>query len=99
MMVHEDKIEGIIAVIDDGIKDAHMQIDWACDAKEDGERDTAAMFHSEATKRLTGAKDWYEKCREMLLDPKNSEAVAKAFVRRMDEKLSHAIARVSGFKN
>lgn len=97
-MIYKDKIAGVIDVIDDGIKDSCMLLDMACDAKADGERDAAVMFHSEAAKRLSGAKDWYDKCREMLHDPKNSEEVAKIFLRHMDEKLSHAVARMNGFK-
>lgn len=96
-MSDNEKIAGVIAVIDDGIKDAQMQMDWACAAKDDGDREAAAMFQNEAMKRLTGAREWCDKCREMMEDPGNAETVAKVFVRRMDEKLSYTIARVKDF--
>lgn len=97
-MANYSKIEGIIAVIDDSIKDAAMQCDWACEAKDAGERETAMMFHGEASKRLTGAKEWLEKNREMLHDPKNAEAVAKIMVRRLEDKITHMMSKTAGFK-
>lgn len=97
-MLHKDKIEGVIDIIEDGLKDSHMLLDLACDAKQGGEKEAVVMFHSEAAKRLSGAKDWYDKCRELLHDPKNSEEVAKVFLHHMEDKLSHAVARSNGFK-
>lgn len=97
-MANPDKMEGIIGIIDDGIKDAMMQCSWACDSREAGDKEAAMMFHSEAHKRLSSAKDWFDKHREMMLDPHNAEDVAEAFVKRLDDRIAHAMAKVTGFK-
>ena len=55
-----EKVEGIIGIIDDGIKDACMQCDWAREARDGGDREGAMMFHTEAHKRLSAAKEWLE---------------------------------------
>lgn len=91
-------MEWIIGVINDGVTDAEMECEWAHKAKDSGERDSAAMLHSEATKRISGAKEWFEKNREALYDPKNAEAVAKAFLGKWEERLAQVMARMNGFK-
>jgi hypothetical protein len=94
-MEHMDKLEGIIGIIDDGIKDAWMQCDWACKAHDSGDREAEAMFKAEAHKRISGAKEWLDKHREMMLDPKNAETVAAVFVHRLDDKIAHATAKMN----
>lgn len=97
-MKNHEKIEGIIGIIDDGITDACMQIDWAEEARERGEKEAAAMFQSEAGKRTAGAKEWYDKHRDILLAPENAEAVADVFVHRMGSRLSEVVARLGTMK-
>lgn len=98
MKDYDEKVEGIIGIIDDGIKDSCMQCDWAHEARDSGDREAAMMFHTEAHKRLTSAKEWLEKHKEMLLDPHNAEDVAEVFVKRLEDRIAHAMAKVTGFK-
>lgn len=97
-MKDHEKIAGIIGIIDDGIKDACMECDWAKEAKGKDDRESAMMFHTEAHKRLTSAKEWLDRHREMMLDEHNAPAVAEAFLKRMEDRIDHAMAKVSGFK-
>lgn len=93
-----EKVEGIIGIIDDGIKDACMQCDWAREARDGGDREGAMMFHTEAHKRLSAAKEWLEKHREMLTDPHHAEETSEVFIKRLEDRLAHAMAKVTGFK-
>lgn len=97
-MKNREKIEGIIGIIDDGIKDACMQMDWAEEARERGEKEVAAMFQSEAGKRAAGAREWYDKNRDALLASENAEAVAAVFVHRMGDRLSEVITKLGMMK-
>lgn len=94
----DEKIHGIIGIIDDGIKDACMQCDWACEARDRGDKEGMAMFHTEAQKRLMSAREWFEKHRAVMLDPHNAEAVAEVFVKRLDERLNHAMVKLNSMK-
>lgn len=58
--MHKEIIRGIAKTIIDGIKDAQMQLDWACMAKKEGEMELAHLHIEEAKKRLDGVKQWYE---------------------------------------
>lgn len=91
----KEKIDGIIGIIEDGIKDSCMQTEWAEKAKEDGDTASAALFESEAQKRLMSAKEWLEKNKEFLKAKENSEKVALKFVERMEKKLNEAIGQMS----
>lgn len=92
------KIDGIISIIDDCIRDACMQYDYAAEAKSAGERESAALFQAEAAKRISGAREWLEKNREILKDGKNAEAVAEVFIRRMDERIAESMSKISALK-
>lgn len=91
-------IEGIIATIDDGLKDAGMLCEWACEAKHDDMSEQAEMFHEEAEHRIEGARQWWDKHKDMLRDPKYSPMVAEAFLKRMEDKLAHMKAKSAAYK-
>lgn len=91
----KEKIDGIIGIIEDGIKDSCMQLEWAEKAKDDGDKESAALFDAEAQKRLMSARDWFEKNKEFLKAKENSEEVAHKFVERMEKKLNEAISQMS----
>lgn len=58
--MEKEMIRGIAKTIIDGIKDAQMQLDYACEAKEEGEHEIAHMHIEEAKKRMNGVKEWYD---------------------------------------
>lgn len=91
-------LEGVIATIDDGLKDAGMLCEWACDAKHSEMHGQAEMFHEEAEHRIDGARQWWDKHKEMLHDPKNAEMVAAAFLKRLEDKLAHMKAKSAAYK-
>ena len=102
-MYDKDKIaaavvEGVIATIDDGLKDAGMLCGWASDAKHGEMPGQAELFHEEAEHRIEGARQWWDKHKEMLHDPKNAEMVASAFLKRLEDKLAHMKAKSAGYK-
>lgn len=90
------KIAGIVAVIDDGIKDAAMYMDYACKAKAAGDKESAAMFQAEAMKRINGAKEWHERYAEHM--KQHMEDFCEAYMERMEQKLHEVITKVSQFK-
>lgn len=59
-------IEGLIRTMIDGLKDASMQYEWACNAHRSGDKEIAAMHHGEAMKRLNNVKDWYDKTKAII---------------------------------
>lgn len=91
----KEKIEGIIGIIEDGIKDSCMQMDWAEKAKQEGDTASAALFESEAQKRLMSAKEWLDKNKEFLKAKENSEKVALKFVEQTEKKLNEAFGRMA----
>jgi rubrerythrin len=90
------KIGGVVAVIDDGIKDAAMYMDYAAKAKAAGDKESAAMFQAEAMKRINGAKDWYERYSENM--KQHVEDFCEAYMERMEQKLNEVLTKVSQFK-
>ena len=60
MEMSKEIIRGLAKTIIDGIKDAQMQLDYAEEAMEHGEKEIAAMHNAEAHKRIEGVKTWYE---------------------------------------
>lgn len=88
------KIDGIIGIIDDGIRDSCMQMDWAAEARGAGDKEAAAEFEAEAQKRIVAAREWMEKNRDVLESKENADDVAAVFVARMDQKLGEVLGRV-----
>lgn len=64
-MLKNEEIKGIVKTITDGLKDADMHIEWAEEAKEEGNHDLATLHINEAKKRLDGVKEWYDKAKAM----------------------------------
>ncbi len=55
----------IVKTIIDGIKDAQMQLDYACDAKEAGNQPMMMAHLEEAKRRLSGVADWKKRMGDM----------------------------------
>ena len=68
-----ESIKGIVKTIVDLIRDANMQYDYAEEAMEAGEYDLASLHISEAKKRIEGAKEWYDKAKNMFPSEKHTE--------------------------
>lgn len=68
-----DTIKNIVKTITDGLKDANMQYDYAEEAMHEGEYDVATLHINEAKRRLDGAKEWYDKAKNMFPEEKHTE--------------------------
>lgn len=64
----EMNARGLVRTITDGLKDASMQYEWAQSAHRAGDKELAALHHTEAMKRLNGVKEWYDKAKTMMGD-------------------------------
>lgn len=64
----EMNMRGLVRTITDGLKDASMQYEWATTAHKSGNKELAALHHTEAMKRLNGVKEWYDKAKPMMGD-------------------------------
>ena len=61
-------MKGLVRTMLDGLKDASMQYEWAMTAHKAGNKELASLHHNEATKRLNGVKEWYDKAKPMMGD-------------------------------
>lgn len=58
-----DVIRGMVKTVIDGIKDSDYQLKYAHTAKDSGHHDIAALHIEEAKRRLSGAKEWYDRAK------------------------------------
>lgn len=58
--MNEAEMRNIVKTIIDGIKDAQMQYEYACESKKAGELTYAKKHAEEAAMRLTGVMTWYK---------------------------------------
>lgn len=65
MDYHSNVIHGMVKTIVDGIKDSDCQLKYARAAKDAGHQDLAALHIEEAKRRLSGAKEWYDRAKSM----------------------------------
>lgn len=65
MMSHE-QARGIVNTIIDGIKDAQMQYEYACEAKAAGNAELAKIHLAEANKRIGGVSEWHKLAEGMI---------------------------------
>ena len=63
MDYNDDVIRGMIKTVIDGIKDSDYQLKYAHTAKDSGHHDIAALHIEEAKRRLSGAKEWYDRAK------------------------------------
>ena len=92
----DPKIGGVVAVIDDGIKDAAMYMDYAAKSKAAGDKESAAMFQAEAHKRINGAKEWYDRYADCMRE--HVEDMCESYMERMEHRLSEVMAKITQFK-
>ena len=78
MDYHSNVIRGMVKTIVDGIKDSDCQLKYARAAKDAGHQDLAALHIEEAKRRLSGAKEWYDRAKGVAGD--NNEAVAEVLM-------------------
>lgn len=95
-----DCIDGICRTVLDGIKDSEMQIDWAEAARERGNTELAQLHLEEAKKRLSGAKEWYERGMR-LYEPSGGgklDPLTKALIDREKEHYREILDKTINFK-
>ena len=63
MDYNDDVIRGMVKTVIDGIKDSDYQLKYAHTAKNSGHHDIAALHIEEAKRRLSGAKEWYDRAK------------------------------------
>ena len=78
MDYHSNVIRGMVKTIVDGIKDSDCQLKYARAAKDAGHQDLAALHIEEAKRRLSGAKEWYDRAKGMA--DVHSEAVTEVLM-------------------
>lgn len=76
----EHLMHGIVKTMMDGVKDAHMQYEYAVSAWEHGEHELATKHADEARARLLGAKAWRD------LRVKYTDAHPDALVKAMEDE-------------
>ena len=89
------KIEGIIEMIEDGMRDARKECMW-CEEMQN--TTDAEMFRTEATKRIQGVKEMLEKHSQMLEDPSAAPAIAKAWKKRLDAEIAEKMGMLQKYK-
>ena len=78
MDYHSNVIHGMVKTIVDGIKDSDCQLKYARTAKDAGHQDLAALHIEEAKRRLSGAKEWYDRAKGVA--DGHTEAVAEVLM-------------------
>lgn len=88
-----NKIEGIIEIIEDGMKDTRKECMWAEEMMHSGDKESSELFRNEANKRLQGVKEMLEKHAQMLDDPSAATAIAKAWKRRLESEIAERMQK------
>lgn len=96
--MHDEVVRNIVKTIVDGIKDAQMQYEYACDAKKAGEASIAKSHIDDASKRLDGVQAWYHKAEEMGAAKEKDGAVADALTWHYKDWYRMLKAKVAEFK-
>ena len=92
------KIEGIIEMIEDGMRDARKECMWCEEMQNTTDKEGAEMFRAEATKRIQGVKEMIEKHSQMLEDPSAAPAIAKAWKKRLDAEIAEKMSTLQKYK-
>lgn len=92
------KIEGIIEMIEDGMRDARKECMWTEEMQNGTDKEGAEMFRNEATKRIQGVKEMLEKHGQLIEDPAAAPAIAKAWKKRLDAELVEKMNMLQKFK-
>ena len=74
----DGQVRNIVNTIIDGIKDAQMQYEYACDAKAAGNADLAKYHLAEANKRIAGVSEWHKLAETMIKHPDEHDPVYTA---------------------
>ncbi len=92
------KIEGIIEMIEDGMRDARKECMWTEEMQNGTDKEGAEMFRNEATKRIQGVKEMLEKHGQLIEDPAAAPAIAKAWKKRLDAELVEKMNMLAKYK-
>lgn len=96
--MHDDIVRNMTKTIVDGIKDAQMQYEYACDARKAGEPATAKLHIDEAAKRLDGVMAWWHKAQEMGAVKEKESTVADALMWHYKDWYRTLKAKIAEFK-
>lgn len=96
--MHDHVVKGIVKTIVDGIKDAQMQYDYACEAHKAGAAAIAKAHIEEASKRLDGVQLWYKRAEESEDMRKDDSPIAEALMSHYKEWYHNLRTRVGDFK-
>lgn len=88
------KVEYILEMIEDGMKDARKECMWADELTHQGDKDGAEMFRAEGQKRLQGVKDVLEKHGAMLDEPAAAVPIAKAWKKRIENEIAERMQKL-----
>lgn len=99
-MQSRECIGGICRTVLDGIKDSEMQIDYAENAKESGNMELAQFHLEEAKKRLSGAKEWYDRGMKLYTQGNagKPDALTDALIEQSKEHYRKILDRAANFK-
>ena len=92
------KIEGIIEMFEDGLRDARKECMWTEEMQNGTDKEGAEMFRNEATKRIQGVKEMLDKHGQMLEDPSAAPAIAKAWKKRLDAEINEKMGMLQKYK-
>lgn len=87
------KVEYILEMIEDGMKDARKECMWSEELMRSGDKESSEMFKQESTKRLQGVKEMLEKHGQMLEDPSSAPAIAKAWKKRLESEVAERMQK------
>ena len=96
MDYHSDVIRGMVKTIIDGIKDSDCQLKYAHTAKDSGHHDIAALHIEEAKRRLSGAKEWYDRAKGSA--DSHNEAVADVLMGYYKDWYREVMDKVARFE-
>lgn len=91
--MEKSEILGIVRTITDGIRDAGMQYDYYCTAKQRENSQLAELHLAEMQKRLTGVQEWYKRAIAMLAEDIKPDTVAEALMEDYREKYSDLVKK------
>lgn len=94
----ETLIGGIVNTIIDGIKDAQMQYDYACDAKKAGEPELAKLHINEAERRMNGVAEWRKAAESFIGSAHHDDAVFAAMYAHYADWAHTLRAKIAEFK-
>lgn len=91
-------INGVVRTITDGIRDAGMQYDYACEARRASDTALAEMHIAEMQKRLAGVAEWYKKTRDEIRNDRDDNMLADVLIDDYVERYRELMRKCEAFR-